>query len=234
MVENNNRNARNSVRKIEADLMELMSLFGVFKSENQARSNLFTFWDKCGAMVTSLLQFLKAEITGTWKMHLSSIAAMLHHYFAMDRQNYARFLPVYLTDMQQLELTHPGVYNELDAGNHSISRSTQPFSQVSADMALEQSINVNSKSRGGVIGILQSLPALKRWLLTIHEQASITSALKTMYGLQGGKQASHKEATPRRVKCDKEDLQKMMGCFSSGLMTDPSTHNSNALLDIAT
>ena len=55
-----------------------------------------------------------------------------------------------------------------------------------------------------------------------------------MYGLQGGKQASHKEATPRRVKCDKEDLQKMMGCFSSGLMTDPSTHNSNALLDIAT
>ena len=109
MVENNNRNARNSVRKIEADLMELMSLFGVFKSENQARSNLFTFWDKCGAMVTSLLQFLKAEITGTWKLHLSSIAAMLHHYFAMDRQNYARFLPVYLTDMQQLELTHPGV-----------------------------------------------------------------------------------------------------------------------------
>ena len=43
MVENNKENARDSVRKIEADLTELMSLFGVFKSENQARSKLFTF-----------------------------------------------------------------------------------------------------------------------------------------------------------------------------------------------
>ena len=104
-------------------------------------------------MVTSLLQFLKAERTGNWKLHLSSIAAMLPHYFAMDRQNYARFLPVYLADMQRLELTHPDVYKEFAAGNHSISRSGQPFSQVSADMAMEHSINADSKSRGGVIGI---------------------------------------------------------------------------------
>lgn len=234
MVENNKGNARDSVRKIEADLTELMSLFGVFKSENQARSKLFAFWDEYSAMVTSLLQFLKAERTGNWKLHLSSIAAMLPYYFAMDRQNYARFLPVYLADMQRLELTHPDVYNGFAAGDHSISRSGQPFSQVSADMALEQSINADSKSRGGVIGISQSSAALERWFLTIHERASITSALKTMYGLQGGDQASHKEAAPRRVKRDEEDVQKMMGCFSSGLMTDPFTHDSDALLNIAT
>ena len=148
-----------------------MSLFGVFKSENQARSKLFTFWNEYGAMVTSLLQFLKAERTGNWKLHVSSIAAMLPHYFAMDRQNYARFLPVYLADMQRLELTHPDVYKEFAAGNHSISHSGQPFSQVSADMALEQSINADSKSRGGVIGISQSSAALERWFLTIHERA---------------------------------------------------------------
>ena len=53
-------------------------------------------------MVTSLLQFVKVERTGNWKLHLSSIVAMLPHFFAMDRQNYTRYLPVYLTDMQQL------------------------------------------------------------------------------------------------------------------------------------
>ena len=169
MVENDKESARDSVRKTQPELTELMSLFGVFKSENQARSKLFTFWDQYGAMVTSLLQFLKAERTGNWKLHQSSIAAMLPHYFAMDRQNYARFLLVYLADMQRLELTHPGVYNEFAAGNHSISRSGQPFSQVSADMALEQLINADSKSRGGVIGISQSSAALEQWFLTIHE-----------------------------------------------------------------
>ena len=70
---------------------------------------------------------------------------MLPYFFAMDRQNYDRYLPVYLADMQQLELTHPDVYNEFAAGNHSISHSGQPFSQVSTDMALEQSINADSK-----------------------------------------------------------------------------------------
>ena len=203
-----------SVRRIEDNLTELTSLFGVFKSENRARSKLFAFWDEYGSMVTSLLQFLKAERTGNWELHLSSIAAMLPHFFAMDRQNYARYLPVYLADMQRLEQTHPDVYNEFAAGNHSISRTGQPFSQVSTDMALEQSINADSKSSGGVIGISPSPSALERWFLTIHERASITSALKVMYGLQDGEQASHKEESPRRVKRDEEDIKKMMGCFS--------------------
>ena len=52
---------------------------------------------------------------------------MLPHFFAMNRQNYARYLPVYLADMQQPELTHPDVYNEFAAGNHTISHSGQPF-----------------------------------------------------------------------------------------------------------
>ena len=45
-------------------------------------------------------------------------------------------------------------------------------------------------------------------------------------------QASHKEAAARRVKRDEEDVKKMMGCFSSGLMTDPFTHDSDELLNI--
>ena len=47
-------------------------------------------------------------------------------------------------------------------------------------------------------------------------------------------QASHKEAAARRVKRDEEDVKKMMGCFSSGLMTDPFTHDSDELLNITT
>ena len=69
-VENGKDYARESVRKIEGDLTELMSLFEVFKSENRARSKLFAFWDEYVSMVTSLLQFLKAKRTGNWKLHL--------------------------------------------------------------------------------------------------------------------------------------------------------------------
>lgn len=75
----------------------------------------------------------------------------------LSRQNYARYLPVHLADVQKLEVTT----KEFAEGNQSISRSGQPFSQVSTDMALEQSINADLKSSGGVIGISQSPSAHK-------------------------------------------------------------------------
>ena len=48
------------------------------------------------------------------------------------------------------------VYNKFLRGNHTVSRSTsQSFNQVWVDMAPEQSINLDSKTKGGIplIGI---------------------------------------------------------------------------------
>ena len=117
---------------------------------------MFAFWEQYGDMINILLQFIKAERTGNWDLHLSAVATMVPHFFALDRPNYARWLPEYLADMNQLELKHPKVHQEFIAGNDSISRSGQPFSQVSTDMALEQSINADSKLKGGIVGITQS------------------------------------------------------------------------------
>ena len=91
-------------------------------------------------------------------------------------------LPVYIADMNMLESSHPKVHKEFLAGNFSVSRSGHPFSQVSTDMALEQSINADSKSKGGIVGMSQSPAALERWFLTAHERASVATALKEMYG----------------------------------------------------
>ena len=87
---------------------------------------------------------------------------------------------------------------------------------------------------GGVIGISQSPATLDCWFLTMHERASITTALKELYGLQDDGNSVHKEVTPRRVQRDEEDVKKMIGCFSSGLMTDPFTQDSDVLLNFTT
>ena len=66
-------------------------------------------------------------------------------------------------------------------------------------MALRQSINADSKRKGGIVGISQIPTALNRWFLTARERASITSALKQMYGLQSDEQGVHKEAAIREL-----------------------------------
>ena len=122
-------------------------------------------------------------------------------------------------NMRKLKSKHPQVYEEFSAGNFSISRFGHPFSQVAADMALEQSINADSKSKGGIVGTSQSPAALERWFLTAHVRASVTTSLKEMCG-EKDLATGHKEATLPRVKRD-EEVRKLVGCFTSGLMTNP-------------
>ena len=117
-------------------------------------------------MVDILLQFIKAEQSGNRDLNLSALAEMTPHFFAMDQPNYARWLPVYIADMNMLECSHPKVHEEFLAGNFSVSHSGHPFSQVSTDVALEQSINADSKSKGGRVGMSQSPALLERWFLT--------------------------------------------------------------------
>ena len=53
------------------------------------------------------------------------------------------------------------------------------------------------------------------------QTASVTTALREMYGDSESDQTSHKEAAPQRVKRDEEDVRKLKSCFSSGPMTNP-------------
>ena len=119
-------------------------------------------------------------------------------------------LPVYLMDMRLLATNHPDVHHEFVGGNHAISRSSNPFAQVWTDMALEQSINADSNSRGGIIRISQNPGALDRWFLTSHEHASVTTAVKDMYMQGHDIVRAHEEAGTKRVTRDEADVQKLI------------------------
>ena len=93
-------------------------------------------------------------------------------------------------DMQQPEITYPDVYSEFAAENHFIKAvQGSPLHKFLLKWPIDQR---------------RLKVKFQRWFLTIHEQASITSPLKVMYGLQ---------AAPRRVERDEEDVKKMKDCW---------------------
>ena len=83
----------------------------------------------------------------------------------------------YIMNVKQLATKHPQVHQEFANGYHAVSRSGKPFAQVWTDMALKQTINTDSKSKGQIIGISQNPVALDRWFPTNYEHASVTTAL---------------------------------------------------------
>ena len=55
-------------------------------------------------------------------------------------------MTIYISDMQLLPETAPEVYEEFQNGNFHVSRSGSRFTGVWTDMALEQSVNRDTKA----------------------------------------------------------------------------------------
>ena len=107
----------------------------------------------------------------------------------------------------------PNVYNESLRGNYTVSRSTlQSFNQVWVDMALERSINLDSKTKGGIqlIGITQRSSALQKCFLTAHKRMATTTATKRMTDLYESVRSTHKESSKVRVQRDENDIKKVI------------------------
>ena len=88
-------------------------------------------------------------------------------------------------------------------------------------MGLEQSLNRDSKTSGGIAGFTIKQGAVDRWFLTAHEKSSITAATKIICGLeeQGGEYGYKELAGPRKRR-DENDIRAIIKALDE-LMLDP-------------
>ena len=138
------------------------------------------------------------------KSHINAFADMLSYDFACNHLNYAHWGSVYIAEMHQLEETHPNVFAKFLDGNHTISWSIQKsryFSYVLLDMAIEQSINHDCGTLGGLMGLMTNVSAMERWFLTAHLKANVATATKAMLGMGvDHPMIPHKESTVSRKR----------------------------------
>ncbi|XP_065182225.1 uncharacterized protein LOC135812936 [Sycon ciliatum] len=182
-------------------------------------SPMAQFWLTYLDMVGLLLQFIRATRTGNWSLHLACIENMLPWFFAYDRQNYSRYLSLYWQQMRQLPATNPPAHKALSGGCFSVARSTNSFSKVAVDQCIEQTINRQSKSHGGLIGFSRNPGTVHRWVLTAHERAAVASACNDLVKAEDydGTARPHKDNTDSRMKRDQSDygkLEKRLAEFS--------------------
>ena len=105
----------------------------------------FPLWSTYMSMVEILIDFIRAERDGNWKLHLQSFSAMLSWLTKYDHTNYSRCGPIYLADMHLLDKTV-----EFMKGNFVVKRTNCRFNQVPSDQAI-QWINKLCKMHNGVI-----------------------------------------------------------------------------------
>ena len=214
--------SKKALDQLMLELDPIVKEFMEFKHFGKSVSMNFAFWENYIQMVLRMLQFIRAERNGDWELHLITTKQLVPLFFSMDRTNYSRWLPVYLCDMAMLEKDHPDVFREFQLGNHSVSRSDKPFSQVWTDMALEQSVNLDAKSNGGIVGISQREQALDRWFLTCHERAAVAASVKEMCNLNiNVTDNPHHDSTKSMIARAEPDIQRLLQIFNNGSIINP-------------
>lgn len=146
--------------------------------------------------------FIRATREVNWNLHLKTFRSMLPWFFICDRINYARYGSAYLLEMNAIDYTHPGlpknncnsiylnavliffclldIAAELRTSFAVQRQSKYGFSAVSCDQTIEQTINRDSKTKGGLVGFTLNRSAVHRWLLAQSERAAITNKCKDM------------------------------------------------------
>ena len=162
------------------------SLLQRFNEIGKTCSDTFAFWLEYCDMVTLLLDFLSAERDSDWNLHLETFQNMLNYDRAYDHYKYFLWGTIYIIDMLRLPEEHPELYEMYCNGFHTVSRAQKQsqFNSVSTDMALEQSMNRDSKTKGGIIGVSNDVQAVEKWTLTSHLRADILMRLKKICGLK--------------------------------------------------
>ena len=145
-------------------------------------------------MVMEMMLFITAVRSGDWHLHLTVLKLFTKYFFAHDRLNYARMIPLYLAEMQVLPESDPEIYGEFLDGNWVVNKNPNtPFCALGADNALEH-INRSMKVSGGLVGITLNPSARAKFFLIAPELARLSEQAKSMAGISFTTSGSHHHA----------------------------------------
>ena len=89
-----------------------------------------------------------------------------------------------ISNLLNMEQTHPGIGKVFDGGASSIRRTPKSFSRCAVDHTLEQTINRDAASRqGGITAFTQNVSARKQWAVSRSFRGAVVSCLLEMAGL---------------------------------------------------
>lgn len=163
-------------------------------------------------------QFIEAERTGNWKLHLSTVTSMLPIFHATGHFNYALSGQLYLQDMLQLQSMMPAseFRNFVTNSFFTIRRAHKFWSGIWSDMTIEQTLMRLMKSKGGLTsgrGMTDS--TITRWTLGMPTMNRVSQALEDFIGVSSATTEQHIDARPTRQDRDNKDVHKLVQWFQN-------------------
>ena len=109
----------------------------------------FQYWHTALQLELLLLVFLKSLRLADFGMYVD-VYKMLPWFFALNHTNYARWLPIQVRDMRELDSKAPAVAEAFKQGLFTVTKTRRRFSCIAIDQAHEQNNAMVKDDRGAV------------------------------------------------------------------------------------
>lgn len=136
--------------------------FEVWISSTDRENPTRKFWLLIHKYQQIIFMFIRSHRERKFKLLVAALRQLVPLFFALDHQNYARWVPVLIRDLEALPSS---IQEEFEAGHWVITRSNHRFSSIPIDHAHEQA-NKRVKGAGGMIGLTERPSMLERWIVT--------------------------------------------------------------------
>ncbi len=113
-------------------------------------SRTASLWIQYLDMIDILRNFIRAQRSGNWELHLQSLSDMLPYLAASGHNHYTKCVWIYLQQMSKLEDEHPTVYHHFIRGLHVVRRSDRLWAGLPTDLVIEQALMRTLKTTGGL------------------------------------------------------------------------------------
>ena len=133
--------------------------------------------------VRVLKNYIIAERTSNWALHLHAAVTMLDLFAASGHINYARSARLYIQQTRALSEAYPWLAEEFNIGKHAVRCSNRYWARLSSDLVIEQALMGSVKSRGGLSrgrGMKEGTRHL--WAMSLNNAAAIHQAMNQLAG----------------------------------------------------
>jgi hypothetical protein len=190
----------------------------------------FKYWTTTMQLEMMLLQFVRSIRERNFRMYVQCLLQIVPWLFALDHTNYVRWLPVHISDMVNLETTHPEVYKQFMDGHFVVQKTQNVFSAMALDQCHEQ-VNELIKGDGGAIGLTENPQALERWMVAGPEISRVVREFEDSFKTANDlKSSTHHEQHHGIQKTFAKDVSSLVLTMES--MDSPFLEDSGEMLSL--
>ncbi|CAG9818117.1 unnamed protein product [Phaedon cochleariae] len=207
---------------------KVMEKFDAALNQCERNGPTAKLWIQYFKMVILLKQFLEAERSGNWELHLHTLKRMLPFFHVAGHFLYAKSGHLYLQDMQDLHTRMPAKdFQKFTAeGYFTIRRSDKFWSGIMSDQAVEQTLNREAKIPGGMFQRGASDNMAIKWTMGSIHLRIVCEGIEDFCGIHSGTSEQHVDCRPTRVSRDNADVEKLDQWFHAH---DPFPVNSDLM-----